>query len=209
MRRGIITLSLPLAGLLTAMSPAAGQDKPVGPPAEKIKQVIVYGNDPCPASQGDEIVVCARQDEKDRYRIPKDLREEPLGSTKNEAWTSRVRSIEYVGETGTESCTPVGGGGFTGCFQKIAAQAKAERAQTGDKSWAGLVAAERAKRLSTIDKDSDEIEARVKAEEKEAARKAQAADQQTAAKNVAGAEQDSREAANAAETAGDLPDTGK
>ena len=148
-------------------SPAAAQQTPAVPPAEKVKQVIVYGDDPCPTGEGSEILVCARQEEKERYRIPKELRDvQAPGSTKNESWTSRVRSVEYVGRTGTESCSPVGPGGFTGCFNRMAAAAKAERAQMGDKSWADLVAAERAKRLSHIDEDSKEIEARVKAEEK-------------------------------------------
>jgi len=145
---------------------AQAQDSTAAPSAEKVKQVIVYGNDPCPTSSSDEIVVCARQDEKDRYRIPKELRgQEAPGSTVNEAWTNRVRSIEYVGRSGTQSCSPVGAGGFTGCFSQIARVAKEERKQMGDASWADLVSAEREKRLSKIDKDSDQIEARVKAEE--------------------------------------------
>jgi hypothetical protein len=145
---------------------AQAQESAAAPSAEKVKQVIVYGNDPCPTSTGDEIVVCARQDEKDRYRIPKELRgQEAPGSTVNEAWTNRVRSIEYVGRSGTQSCSPVGAGGFTGCFSQIARAAKEERKQMGDASWADLVSAEREKRLSKIDKDSDQIEARVKAEE--------------------------------------------
>lgn len=157
-----------LALLLAAVTAPASfaQSPQQGPDDSRIKQVIVYGNDPCPVGEADEILVCARQDEKDRYRIPKELRREEIGSTKNEAWTSRVRSIEYVGASGTQSCSPVGGGGFTGCFSQIARQAKAERAAMGDKSWSDLVAAERAKRLGTIDADSEQIEARVKAEEK-------------------------------------------
>lgn len=156
---------LPFAAALLWAAPAMAQSTPAGPSAEKIKQVIVYGDDPCPESTGDEIVVCARQDEAERYRIPENLRGEARDVTNNEPWTNKVRSIEYVGKSGTESCSPVGAGGFTGCFAQIAAQAKAERKGMGDASWADLVAAERAKRLSTIDEDSKEIEARVKAEE--------------------------------------------
>jgi len=44
---------------------------------------------------------------------------------------------------------------------------------TGEKSWADLVAAEREKRLSTIDSDSEKIEERVKAEEAARAQAAQ------------------------------------
>lgn len=156
------TLALSLVTLAAAI-PANAQ---IGPNEPRVKQVIVYGDDPCPISEGDEILVCARQGEEERYRIPKDLRREEIGSTKNESWTSRVRSIEYVGASGTQSCSPVGAGGFTGCFSKIAKDAKAERKAMGDKSWSDLVAAERAKRLGTIDADSKEIEAQAKAEEK-------------------------------------------
>jgi len=166
-------IALPLFSLLTAL-PASAQTA-AGPTEPRVKQVIVYGSDPCPISEGDEILVCARQGEEERYRIPKELRREEIGSTKNESWTSRVRSIEYVGASGTQSCSPVGAGGFTGCFSKIAKEAKAERKAMGDKSWSDLVAAERAKRLGTIDADSKEIEAQAKAEEKAKAESAAAA----------------------------------
>ncbi len=165
----VAAFALPLGGALLWAVPASAQEAPApapaAAPAERIKQVIVYGEDPCPKSEGDEIVVCARQSEGERYRIPEQLRREEPGSTRNEAWTSRVRSIEYVGRSGTESCSPVGGGGFTGCFAQIVKQAKAERGIGGDASWSDLVAAERAKRLSGIDAESQEVEARVKAEE--------------------------------------------
>ena len=162
--------ALPLAGALLWAAPASAQDTPAPAPTERIKQVIVYGDDPCPKGEGDEIVVCARQSEGERYRIPEQLRREEPGSTRNEAWTSRVRSIEYVGRSGTESCSPVGGGGFTGCFAQIVKQAKAERGIGGDASWSDLVAAERAKRLSGIDAESEDVETRVKAEEAEEVR---------------------------------------
>lgn len=175
-------LALPLAGALLWAAPASAQDAPAATPAatggERIKQVIVYGDDPCPKSEGDEIVVCARQSEGERYRIPEPLRREEPGSTKNEAWASRVRSIEYVGQSGTQSCSPVGAGGFTGCFAQIVRQAKAERGIGGDASWSDLVAAERAKRLSGIDAESEQVEARVRAEE------ANEAQQQTGAENA-------------------------
>lgn len=160
-----VTVALPLVGAILWIAPASAQDAPAAAAPERIKQVIVYGDDPCPKSEGDEIVVCARQSESERYRIPEQLRREEPGSTKNEAWTSRVRSLEYVGRSGTESCSPVGGGGFTGCFAQIVKQAKAERGIGGDASWSDLVAAERAKRLSGIDAESEQVEARVKAEE--------------------------------------------
>jgi len=57
------------AGGLAALSaPAAAQD------ADRISEIIVYGNDPCPRSTDDEVVVCARKPESERYRIPERFR---------------------------------------------------------------------------------------------------------------------------------------
>lgn len=158
---GALFLALSLSG--TAVHAKGGQT--VVADSEKVKQVIVYGADPCPTSTGDEIMVCARLPDKDRYRIPKELRSDP-NDPKTQSWMNRAESIEYVGRSGTDSCSPVGAGGATGCFAQIARAAKAERkAMMGDASWSNLVAAEREKRLSTIDADSDKIEAQAKADE--------------------------------------------
>lgn len=159
------TAALAIA-LMAAPALAQQADKPAGPPpgGEKLNLVIVYGDDACPTSTGDDIVVCARKDESERYRIPEPLRGDP-NAPANQAWAERARSIEYVGKSGTESCSPVGAGGFTGCFEQIAAAAKAERQQADNVSWKDLVAAERAKRLSKIDAEAEAVERQVKAEE--------------------------------------------
>lgn len=169
---------LPLAAfaLMTLPIPALAQDGPAAPPAaaaagtgnEKVNLVIVYGDDPCPKTAGDELVVCGRKEEKERYRIPEPLRGDP-NAPANQAWGQQYKALEYVGKSGIDSCSPSGIGGFTGCFNQLARQAKAEKQQANNASWGDLVAAERAKRLSTIDADSNAIEARVKAEEAAAA----------------------------------------
>jgi len=167
--------------LLGAASPVMAQQGPSVPqeqaPAaqagsERVNLVIVYGDDPCPQSQGSDIVVCARKGEEERYRIPEPLRGDP-NQPSHQAWGERVKSMEYVGRSGTESCSPVGGGGATGCFAQLARLAKAERQAADNASWKDLVEAERARRLSTIDAESKAIEAQAVAEEK-----AQAAQQQ-------------------------------
>lgn len=150
------------AGPAEAQAPAAGA---AAPGSERVNLVIVYGDDPCPQSEGSDIVVCARKGEEERYRIPEPLRGDP-NAPANQAWGERVKSMEYVGRTGTESCSATGPGGFTGCFNQLARLAKAERQQADNASWKDLVEAERARRLSTIDADSREIEARAVAEEK-------------------------------------------
>lgn len=162
--------------MATAALPASAQQagpsqeqRPASPAgeagSERVNLVIVYGDDPCPQSAGSDIVVCARKGEEERYRIPEPLRGDP-NAPANQAWGERVRSMEYVGRTGTESCSATGPGGFTGCFSQLARLAKAERQQADNASWKDLVEAERARRLSTIDADSREIEARAIAEEK-------------------------------------------
>jgi hypothetical protein len=170
----IAATALMLGASLPALAqPATAPTAVTDPANEKVNIVIVYGDDACPTSQGNDIVVCARKGEEERYRIPEPLRGDP-DKPSNQAWGERVRSMEYVGRSGTESCSPVGSGGATGCFAQLARLAKAERQQADNASWKDLVAAERAKRLSTIDADSEAIEARVKAEEK-AAQQGQAA----------------------------------
>ncbi len=66
-----------LAGIAIAAGSAIAADPPEsGTPPEKLSALEVYGDDPCPRSSGDEIVVCARLPESERYRVPKPLRKQ-------------------------------------------------------------------------------------------------------------------------------------
>jgi hypothetical protein len=155
------------SGARAQAEPAAASVTPVAGPqdSEKVKQVFVYGDDPCPASQGNEIVVCARMPDNDRYRIPKELRTDP-NDPKVQSWANRARSIEYVGASGTDSCSPAGATGFTGCFAQIARAAREERkAMLGSATWADAVAKAREERLGNLDAESAQIEAQAKAQE--------------------------------------------
>ena len=78
--------------------PAAAQDRGRRAAEPKINQLIVYGDDPCPPSTDDEIIVCARKPESDRYRIPENLRGDP-NDPANQAWANRATELEYVGRT--------------------------------------------------------------------------------------------------------------
>ncbi|MBB4857755.1 hypothetical protein HNO88_001066 [Novosphingobium chloroacetimidivorans] len=140
---------------------------------ERVNQVIVYGDDPCPASAGDEITVCARKPESERYRIPEPLR--GIDRPTSEAWSNKVMAYETVGRFGTDSCSPVGAGGFTGCTQAMIQRARAERANGTDVKFGELIQKEREKRLSTIDATAADEQASVEVEERayEARRKAQ------------------------------------
>jgi hypothetical protein len=115
-------LLIPGAALL-ALAPAFGQDSGT---IEKVGHVTVYGRDRCPPQTGDDIVICVRKPETERYRIPEPLRE-PSGNPENESWAVRAESVEYVGRTGTQSCSTVGPGGFTGCWEQMMRAAREER----------------------------------------------------------------------------------
>jgi hypothetical protein len=100
---------------------------------ERIARVVIYGNDPCPrASTGEEIVICARRPETERYRIPREIRDrERSDSPESTSWAERAQSLEYVGRTGVQSCSTVGPGGFTGCWAQMVRTARGERARNG------------------------------------------------------------------------------
>jgi hypothetical protein len=93
--------------------------------ARRVSQLIVYGDDPCPVSTAEEIVVCARRPEDDRYRIPEPLR--GTGQRSEQSWAANARSLEMVGRTGIQSCSTVGPGGFTGCWAEMMRQAREDR----------------------------------------------------------------------------------
>jgi hypothetical protein len=86
--------------------------------AQRVNEIVVYGTDPCPRSTDDEVVVCARKPESERYRIPERLRQG--GSLQSrQAWANRAIAFETYGRTGINSCSPVGPGGHTGCSQQL------------------------------------------------------------------------------------------
>jgi hypothetical protein len=119
---------------LTLAAGAAALALPAAAPAQggRIARVVIYGNDPCPrATNGEEIVVCARRPESERYRIPKEIRDrEASDNPENTSWAERAQSLEYVGRTGVQSCSTVGPGGFTGCWSQLMRTARGERAKS-------------------------------------------------------------------------------
>ncbi|PWG02987.1 hypothetical protein [Sphingosinicella humi] len=144
------------AALLTV--PAAAQEAAApAPGSERISQLIVFGDDPCPQSTGDEIVVCARKPESDRYRIPENLRSE-TGDKEIETWTERATELQYVGRAGIGSCSPVGPGGMTGCYEELVRKARAERQGRDSVNWNRLIEEARRERLSRIDAEAEAVE---------------------------------------------------
>lgn len=143
-------------------APAAAQEVDEA----RVNQVIVYGDDSCPQSSEDEIVICARLPDDDRFRIPDNLRGNP-NDPANQSWVNRAVELSYVGRTGIGSCTPVGPGGMIGCNQQLIQQARAERAGSDQTNWARLIEEARQERLARIDDEAEAVEADVRAREEE------------------------------------------
>ena len=131
--------------------PGAAQAQVSGPADVRVNQLIIYGDDPCPqSSDPNEITVCARLPDADRYRVPPSLRDNPNEPASN-SWANRATELSYVGRTGTDSCSTVGGGGFTGCFNQIVNQARAERRAAGnDVNFTRMIEEARARRDAQI-----------------------------------------------------------
>lgn len=92
---------------------------------QRISEIIVFGTDPCPRSTDDEVVVCSRVPESYRYRMPEAYR--PGGSyQQRQAWANKAKSLERVGRTGIQSCSPVGPAGYTGCLDQMINSARQE-----------------------------------------------------------------------------------
>lgn len=118
---------------LGASLPASAQDE--GGPPERESTLVVYGDDPCPATVDtngeEEIVVCARRPEEERYRIPAPLRQtEPT----EVAWGARVEDLDETNRIGRpNSCSVVGSYGQSGCTQQMIRDWYAERRSRRDR----------------------------------------------------------------------------
>lgn len=80
----------------------------------------------CPPSTSDEIIVCGKVAESERFRIPEELRSAAPADAVSQA--ARVDQMVAIGRTGTESCSPVGPGGHTGCVARQAQEGRDEQA---------------------------------------------------------------------------------
>jgi len=127
--RAFFTLLATSAFLM--LSPAnAGEAEYAASEPERWSILVTYGEDDCPESTEGEIVVCARQPEGERYRIPKAVRdrekeEEALHAT---SWAAQFQNHEDQARLGRpNSCSPVGTNGYTGCQAAILRKWFAER----------------------------------------------------------------------------------
>ena len=164
---------LAASALCLPAAPAFAQSQPGVPVPEaaaaasaedlRVNQLIIYGDDPCPPGADDEIVVCARLPEDDRYRLPPNLRENPDDPV-NSSWANRAIELSYAGRSGIGSCSTAGPGGMIGCQQQLIQQARAERAGSEQVNWNRMIEEARQERLSRIDADAAAVEAELEDE---------------------------------------------
>lgn len=158
------TIAFSLAPLLAAVAALGGPVSAQEDGGDKVRMNIVYGDDEIEECPEGMICVTGVLPEEDRYRIPEPLRssDDPA----NTAWAKRVEAFKFVGDFGTLSCSPSGAGGFTGCTQDMIDAAFEARANAPGVKFAQLIAAARAERLSTIDAEAAEEQARVESIER-------------------------------------------
>ena len=125
----IFRLPLCVPAIAAALLPVAGGafSEAAAQPPEREASMVVYGDDPCPAPEDeDEIVVCARRPEEERYRIPEPLRRSEQAP--EQSWGSQVEQLEEAQrDSRPGSCSPVGSFGQSGCQQQLIRQWYAER----------------------------------------------------------------------------------
>ncbi len=113
-----LTMAAPALAQSTLKGSVVGADG-----TQPRKRIIdVFGTDLCPkARDKDEIVVCVRHPDEERYRIPSTVRG-GQGKPLSPFATRRERLVAAAaGGAGGSigSCTPVGSGGGTGCNQQL------------------------------------------------------------------------------------------
>lgn len=125
MKAALATLVIAGSALLSA-APASAQTAPST--AERIRRVVVYGNERCPRGSEGEVVICARRPSGERYRIPEQFRDEATADDPaSTSWAAQAESLEFLGRTGIQSCSTVGPGGASGCQIQLINSARAER----------------------------------------------------------------------------------
>lgn len=132
MRRLILIAVLAVAAVSGTAVPALAQSS-LKPPAStdgtqpREKLVIVYGNDACPKSEDkNEIIVCSRRPDEERYRIPPAVRND-IGKPGAGSRNALVGQAPGGAGGSIGSCTNIGPGGGTGCQQQMQDNYRAEK----------------------------------------------------------------------------------
>ena len=122
--------------LLLATSPLPAEAQTMLKPAPtdtslpRQKLVTVFGTDPCPkSSDPDEIIVCSRRPDDERFRIPPTVRSDtkPAGPFEGPNRSALLGDPSGGAGGGIGSCSAVGPGGGTGCNQAMQDQYRSAR----------------------------------------------------------------------------------
>ena len=92
---------------------------PTAAPAQQ-RMLTIFGDDKCPSD-----TICVVAPENQRYRIPGPLRDRQK-SPDSQSWAVRSQATLAEGKTGTDSCSTVGAGGWTGCYMEQMRKAREE-----------------------------------------------------------------------------------
>ncbi|HEU4960946.1 MAG TPA: hypothetical protein VFT56_11110 [Sphingomonas sp.] len=122
-----------------AQAQASAPDKPheetlaqSNTPPQRVRSVTVTGDQPCPKSTAEEVIVCSRAGEDEQFRIPTQFRELPHPAANN-SWVNRAALIDQVSREASglpDTCSVVGSGGQTGCaMQQLKRYSAEKRAQ--------------------------------------------------------------------------------
>ena len=92
--------------------------------------VLALGLSACGSDDaGNEIVVCTRRSAQDQFRVPKELRELQI-TPENESWAVRSQTALEAGAgvNTIGSCSAIGPGGQSGCFNQRVRESRRENA---------------------------------------------------------------------------------
>jgi hypothetical protein len=114
-------ISLMLTGLALGAGLGFATTGPAAAQNVRTRTVVVFGTDECPKSTNpDEVIVCARRPEEERYRIPKTIRDEEKVNREDNVAEKRAALAEgRSGKTGIGSCSTAGAGGSMGCTKGL------------------------------------------------------------------------------------------
>ncbi len=120
--------------LLLAALPAGAQSMLKPAPADtslpRQKLVTVFGTDACPKqTDPDEVIICVRKPDEDRFRIPPQVRTDvkPDGAFEGSNRKALLGDDSGGAGGGIGSCSAVGPGGGTGCNQAMQNNYRADR----------------------------------------------------------------------------------
>ncbi|WP_425230886.1 hypothetical protein [Sphingomonas sp.] len=130
MRIGLMMVVALMATPAMAQVAGPGVSRPAAPaPIGAVPQralingvLVLYGNERCPTDrEGNEVIVCERRSASEQYRVPKELREFVV-TPENQSWARHAQTTlaDGTGANSIGSCSAVGPGGQTGCFEQQA-----------------------------------------------------------------------------------------